>query len=73
MSKARKSAEELRAIVLAEAITHPVCPRDIDVVVRPDLKRGWIADIISLNKIAHADCFHWIGTTVQRLEYELRE
>ena len=75
MSKVGKSADELRAIVLAEAICHPVCPRDIDVVVRPDAARGWAADVVSPNRIGNADCAKWIGTIVQRLrrEYDLED
>jgi hypothetical protein len=74
VSKISKSADELRAIVVAEAISHPVCPRNIDVVIRPDAARGWAADVVSPNRIANADCEHWIGTIVQRLrrEYDLQ-
>lgn len=59
MSKVSKSAEELRAIVLAEAINHPVCK----------------ADIVTPNQVGYADCAHWIESIVQRLrlEYELKK
>jgi hypothetical protein len=72
--KISKSADELRAIVV-EAISHPVCSRDIDVVIRPDAARGWAADVVSTNRIGNADCVHWIGTIVQRLrrEYDLED
>lgn len=75
MTKVGKSATELRALVLAEAISHPLCPRDIDVTIRPDTVRGWGADVISPNQIVYTDCGPWIGTIVQRLqhEYELQD
>ena len=73
MAKVGKSAEELRAIVLAEAINHPVCPRDIDVIIRSDAAHGWKANIVSPSHISYADCAHSIGAIVQRLrrEYDL--
>jgi hypothetical protein len=52
-----------------------VCPRNIDVVIRPDVARGWAADVVLPNRIGNADCAKWIGTIVQRLrrEYDLED
>lgn len=73
MAKVNKTTDELRVLVLAEAVSHPTCPRDIDVVIRPHADQGWAADIVSPNQLGYAECAHWIGTIVQRLrrEYDL--
>jgi hypothetical protein len=74
MSKIAKTASELRNIVLAEALKHPVCPPDIDISVRADQDRRWRADTISPDHIGYADCADHIGRIVQRLrrEYDLK-
>ena len=64
MAKAEKSADEHRALLVAEA--HSVCPRSIDVVIRRDLAHDWTAKIVSLDPLANADCARWIGEIVQR-------
>jgi hypothetical protein len=67
MAKAEKSADELRALLIAEAISHPICPRSIDVVIRRDLAHDWTAQIVSPDPLVNADCARWIGEIVQRL------
>ena len=47
MAKALKSADQLRALLIAEAISDPVCPRSFDVVIRRDLADGWTAQIVA--------------------------
>jgi hypothetical protein len=73
VSKADKSAYELRALLIAEAISHPVCPRSIDVVIHRDFADGWTAQIVVPDPLANADCARWIGEIVRRLrrEYQL--
>jgi hypothetical protein len=75
MSKIARTANELRSIILAEAVRHPVSPPDIDVVVRSDPDHGWRADTVSPNHVGYVDCAHHIGTIVQRLrrEYDLKD
>ncbi len=75
MSKSPKTANELRSIILAEALKHPVCPPGVDISIRPDPHFGWRADTISPNAIGYADCAHHIGMIVQRLrsEYGLKD
>jgi hypothetical protein len=75
MRKVAKRANELRSLILAEALRDPVCPPDIDVVVRPDPARGWRADTVSPNHIGYADCADHIGRIVQRLrrDYDLMD
>lgn len=68
-----KTADELRVLVIVEAITQPGCPRDIDVVIRRDLTDGWTAQILSPDLLASDDYARLVGTVVQRLrrEYDL--
>jgi hypothetical protein len=75
MPKITRTATELRSLVLVEAVRHPGCPPDIDVVVRPDLNRGWRADTIPPDQIGYADCANHIGRIVQRLRrgYDFKE
>jgi hypothetical protein len=75
MSKVARTASELRGIVLAEAMQHPVCPPGIDISIRADPDRGWRADTVSPNHIGYVDCAHHIGTIVQRLRraYDLKD
>jgi hypothetical protein len=72
MAKVGKSADELRALLLAEAVGHPVCPRNIEIVIRPDLNYGWTATAVPSGS-DHVDCERWVATIVQRFqrEYEL--
>jgi hypothetical protein len=73
MARVVKSAEELRALVLVEAIIQPGCPREIDVVIRRDLTDGWTAQILLPDPLTSEDCARLVGAVVQRLrrEYEL--
>lgn len=70
MAKVDKSADELRALLLAEAICHPICPRNIDVVIRGDLAHGWTAQVVSPYPLTNANSARWIGEIVQRLRRE---
>jgi len=72
MPKLVRSANELRAMILAEAVRQPAC-RNIDILVRPDPVYGWKADIVSPNQTGYADCSYWIGSIERRLRgtYEL--
>jgi hypothetical protein len=67
MPKIAKSAEELRRLVIAEAVQHPVCPENIDVLVRADAIYGWKADTIPPGAIGHPNCADHIGKIVMRL------
>lgn len=73
MGRLVKTADELRVLVIIEAIAQPLCPRSIDVVIRRDLTEGWTAQILSPDPLACADCAQLVGTIVQRLrrEYDL--
>ena len=75
MAKVSKSADELRALLIAEAIGKPACPRDIDVTIRPNAAHEWIAEVVATNGSVHADCARWVATIVQRLhrEYDLKK
>jgi hypothetical protein len=70
MPRVVKSAGELRALLIAEAITQPGCPRDLDVVIRSDLADGWTAQIVFPDPLASVDCARLVGTIVQRLRRE---
>lgn len=67
MPKVVKSAEELRRLVLAEAVQHSFCPENIDVSIRADAIYGWKADTIPPGPAGHADCANHIGKIVMRL------
>ena len=73
MAPVVRSADELRTLVIAQAIMQPGCPRDIDVVIRRDLTDGWTAQILSPDPRACADYVQLVGAIVQRLrrEYDL--
>ena len=70
MARAVKSADELRSLLIAEAISHPVCPRSIDVVIRRDLADEWAAQIVAPDPLTNGDCARRIGEIVQRLRRE---
>ena len=62
MSRVAKAADELRALVIVEAITQPGCPRNIDVTIRRDLTDGWTAQILSPDPLNSEDCARLVGT-----------
>jgi hypothetical protein len=61
-----KTADELKALVLAKIAQHPVCPEGWDIVVRPTGNGNWAADHISPHHaIGYADCANYAGGIVR--------
>ena len=72
--KTKKSAAQLRALILGEIQGKLPCAHAIDVSIGPGREQGeWVAYIIPSGQLAWADCARLIGQVASRLrkEYEL--
>jgi hypothetical protein len=65
--KSRKTAEELKTLVLARALQHPVCPEGMSVVVRGVGKGNWRVDSVPPlgQSIGYTDCADHISKTAR--------
>jgi hypothetical protein len=66
--KTKKSAAELRALILSEIQGKLPCANGMDVSIGPGREQGdWVAYIIPSGQLAWADCAKLIGQVAARL------